>query len=107
MRLPNQEEERQGIYRAAIAAILGALGRDEMDDDVAAALWTLVHTYLPYRIERPDEGDVEWSEDDATMVQRLDQKWLADIQARGEVLGALRPRARGSRMIDSGEAVRW
>jgi hypothetical protein len=59
MRLPNLEEERQGIYRAAIAAILGALGRDEMDDDAAAALWTLVHTYLPYRIERPDEVDVE------------------------------------------------
>jgi hypothetical protein len=89
MRLPNLEEERQGIYRAAIAAILGALGHDEMDD-AAAALWTLVHTYLPYRIERPDEVVVEWSEEDATMVQQLDQKWLAEIQARGEMLGALR-----------------
>jgi hypothetical protein len=90
MRLPNLEEERQGIYRAAIAAILGALGRDEMDDDAAAALWTLVHTYLPYRIERPDEVDVEWREEDTTMVQQLDQKWLADIRAQGELEGALR-----------------
>jgi hypothetical protein len=90
MRLPNLEEERLGIYRTAIAAILGALGRAEMDDDAAAALWTLVHTYLPYRIERPDEVDVEWSEEDAGMVQRLDQKWLAEIEARGEMLGALR-----------------
>ena len=81
MRLPNLEEERQGIYRAAIAAILGALGRAEMDDDAAAALWALVHIYLPYRLERPDEVDVEWSEEDATLVQRLDQKWLADIRA--------------------------
>jgi hypothetical protein len=90
MRLPNLEEERQGIYRAAIAAILGALGRDEMDDDAAAALWTLVHTYLPYRIERPDEVDVEWREEDTTMVQQLDQKWLADIRAQGQLEGALR-----------------
>jgi hypothetical protein len=83
MRLPDPEDERQGIYRTAIAAILGALGRAEMDDDAAAALWALVHTYLPYRIERPDEVDVEWSEEDATLVQKLDQKWLADIEARG------------------------
>jgi hypothetical protein len=83
MRLPDPEDERQGIYRTAIAAILGALGRDEMDDDATAALWALVHTYLPYRIERPDEVDVEWSEEDATLVQKLDQKWLADIEARG------------------------
>jgi hypothetical protein len=60
-----------------------------MDDDAAAALWTLVHTYLPYRIERPDEVDVEWSEEDAGMVQRLDQKWLADIRGQGQLEGAL------------------
>src|SRR2546423_6083220 len=97
MRLPNQEEERQGIYRAAIASILGALGRDEMDDDVAAALWTLVHTYLPYRIERPDEVDVEWNEEDATMVQKLDQKWLADIRAQGQAEGQLEGALRAKR----------
>jgi hypothetical protein len=33
---------------------------------------------------------VEWSEEDAGMVQRLDQKWLAEIRPRGEMLGALR-----------------
>jgi hypothetical protein len=89
MRLPSLEEERQGIYRAAIAAILGALGRDEMDEDAAAALWALVHTYLPYRIERANEVDVEWSEEDVTLVQKLDQKWLADIRAEGRLEGAL------------------
>jgi hypothetical protein len=90
MRLPDPEDERQEIYRTAIAAILGALGRAEMDDDAAAALWALVHIYLPYRIERPDEVDVEWSEEDTTMVQRLDHKWLADIRAQGQQEGALR-----------------
>ena len=76
MRLPDAEEERQEIYRTAIAAILGALGRAEMDDDAATALWALVHIHLPYRLERPDEVDVEWSEEEATLVQKLDQKWL-------------------------------
>jgi hypothetical protein len=48
MRLSNLEEERLGIYRAAIAAIRGAPGRAAMDDDAAAALWTLLtRTYLP------------------------------------------------------------
>ena len=42
-----------------------------------------MHVYLPYRLERPDEVDVEWSEEDATLVQKLDQKWLADIRAEG------------------------
>jgi hypothetical protein len=46
--LSNLEDERLGIYRAAIAAILGAPGRAAMDDDAAAALWTLMtRTYLP------------------------------------------------------------
>jgi hypothetical protein len=89
MRLPNLEEERQRIYRAAIAAILSALGRDQMDEDAAAALWALVHKYLPYRIERRDEVAVEWSEEDAGMLQPLDQKWLADIKAQGQLEGAL------------------
>jgi hypothetical protein len=90
MRLPGSEEERQGLYRVAVSAILGALGHGTMGEDAAAALWALVHTYLPYRLERPDEVDVEWDEEDATMVQQLDQKWLADVEARGEALGALR-----------------
>ena len=48
MRLPDPEDARQGIHRTAIAAILDALGRAEMDDDAAAALWTLMtRTYLP------------------------------------------------------------
>ncbi len=90
MRLPQPEEERQGIYRAAVSAILDALGQGEMGEDAAAALWTLVHTSLPYRLERTDAVDIEWTEEDATMVQQLDQKWLAEIEARGETLGALR-----------------
>ena len=48
MRRSNLEDERLGIYRAAIAAILGAPGRAAMDDDAAAALWTLMtRTDLP------------------------------------------------------------
>ena len=90
MGLPELEEERQGIYRAAVAAILGALGRGAMSEDAAAALWALVHTALPYRLERPDEVDVEWNEENATMVQQLDQKWLAEIRAEGQTEGALR-----------------
>lgn len=90
MRLPAPEEERQGVYRAAVSAILGALGHGAMDEDAAAALWTLVHTSLPYRLERMDEVAVEWSEEDATMVQQLDQKWLAEIRAEGQLEGALR-----------------
>jgi hypothetical protein len=41
-------------------------------------------------VDSADEVVVEWNEEDAWMVQRLDQKWLAGIQTRGEVLGALR-----------------
>lgn len=90
MRLPKPEEERQGVYRAAVTAILEAIGHGEMDEDAGAALWGLVHTHLPYRIERPDEVDVEWTEEDVTMVQQLDQRWLADIKAEGQLEGALR-----------------
>lgn len=61
-----------------------------MGEDAAAALWALVHTALPYRIERADELDVEWTEEDATMVQQLDQRWLAEIRAEGQMEGALR-----------------
>jgi hypothetical protein len=41
-------------------------------------------------VDPADEVVVEWNEEDAGMVQRLNQKWLAEIQARGEMLGALR-----------------
>ena len=89
MGLPEPDEERQGIYRAAVATILGALGAGEMEEDAAAALWSLVHTALPYRIERPEDVGVEWKEEDATMVQQLDQKWLEDIKAQGRLEGAI------------------
>ncbi len=61
-----------------------------MDEDAALALWSLVHTYLPYRIERRDEIGVQWSEEEETMVQQLDRRWIAEIEARGEARGALR-----------------
>jgi hypothetical protein len=83
MRLPDPEEERQEVYRTAITAILGALAHGEMSEDVAAALWSLVHAHLPYRVERAEELGVQWSEEDEAMVQLLDQKWIADIEARG------------------------
>ena len=54
-----------------------------MSEDVAAALWSLVQAHLPYRIERAEELGVQWSEEDEAMVQLLDQKWIADIEARG------------------------
>ena len=95
MRLPGPEQQRQDIYRAAVAAVLGALGHGEMGEDAAAALWALVHTYLPYRIERPDEVEIQWSEEDATMVQQLDQKWLAEIRAEGRAEGQAEGRAEG------------
>jgi hypothetical protein len=83
MRLPDPEEERQEVYRTAITAILRALAHGEMSEDVAAALWSLVHAHLPYRVERVEELGVQWSEEDEAMVQLLDQKWIADIEARG------------------------
>ncbi len=90
MRLPRAERARQEVYRAAIAAILGALGGGAMDEDAALALWSLVHTYLPYQMEQRDEIGVQWSEEEQTMVQQLDRRWIAEIEARGEARGALR-----------------
>jgi len=112
MRLPRAEHARQEVYRTAITAILGALGGGAMDEDAALALWSLVHTYLPYHIERRDEIGVQWSEEEETMVQQLDRLWIAEIEARGVLRAARRgvccaPSDPGSKRISPGDSARW